>query len=63
MVSIIYFYLAEGLTKVEASPEDDEDIVVEKYSINEVLEKIESNEIEDAKTMVGVLSYLTRVTP
>ena len=60
---ILYFYLAEGLTKLEASPEDDEDIVVQRYSINEVLEKIERNEIEDAKTMIGVLGYLTRVTP
>ena len=60
---ILYFYLAEGLTQIESSPEDDEDIVVQRYSINEVLEKIEINEIEDAKTMIGVLSYLTRVTP
>ncbi len=60
---ILYFYLAEGLTQIESSPEDDEDIVVQRYSISEVLEKIEINEIEDAKTMIGVLSYLTRVTP
>ena len=60
---ILYFYLAEGLTKLESNPEDDEDIEVQRYHINEVLEKIEINEIEDAKTMIGVLSYLTRVTP
>ena len=60
---ILYFYLAEGLTQVKADPEEDEDIEVQKYSISEVLEMIESNEIEDAKTMIGVLSYLTRVNP
>lgn len=60
---ILYFYLAEGLTQIESSPEDDEDILVQKYGINEVLEMIENNEIEDAKTMLSVLTYLTRVTP
>ena len=60
---IIHFFLAEGLTEYNASPEDDEDINVQRIPINDVLEMIESNEIEDAKTMMGVLSYLTRVTP
>ena len=60
---ILYFYLADGLTQLESNPEDDEDIEVQTYSISEVLEKVESNEIEDAKTMIGILSYLTRVTP
>ncbi len=59
---IIYFYLAKGLTMTELSLDEDEDIVVQRYNINEVLEKIEVNEIEDAKTMIGVLSYLTHVT-
>jgi ADP-ribose pyrophosphatase len=60
---IIYFFLAEGLTKVEATPEDDEDISVIRYGLDDTLSMIESNEIEDAKTMIGVLSYLTRATP
>jgi len=60
---ILYFFLAEGLTEFDSSPEDDEDIEVQRIPINEVLEMIERNEIEDAKTMIGVLSYLTRVTP
>jgi len=60
---ILYFYLAEGLTKLDANPEDDEDISVQKFGINEVLGMIENNEIEDAKTMLSVLTYLTRVTP
>ena len=60
---ILYFFLAEGLTPVNACPEDDEDIEVKRYHINEVLDLIESNEIEDAKTIMAVLTYLTRVTP
>lgn len=60
---ILYFFLAEGLTEVKANPEDDEDIEVQRYSVNEVLNMIEINEIEDAKTIMAVLTYLTRVTP
>jgi len=60
---ILYFYLAEGLTDVTASPEDDEDIEVMRYRVDEVLNMIESNEIEDAKTIMAVLTYLTRVIP
>ena len=58
---ILYFYLAEGLTEYKANPEDDEDIEVKTIPFSEVLDLIDNNEIEDAKTMIGVLSYLTRV--
>jgi ADP-ribose pyrophosphatase len=59
---IIHFYVAEGLTMLGSDPEDDESISVEKYSLNEVTDLIESNEIRDAKTITGVLAYLTRST-
>jgi ADP-ribose pyrophosphatase len=57
---ILYFYLAEGLTYVGNRPDEDEDISIQRYGFEEVLSMIESNEIEDAKTIIGVLSYLTR---
>ena len=59
---IIHFYVAEGLTMLGSDPEEDESISVEKYSLNEVTDLIESNEIRDAKTITGVLAYLTRST-
>lgn len=58
---VIHFFLAEGLSKVGTSPEEDEDIAVNLYGIDEALSMVEGNEIEDAKTMIGILSYLTRV--
>lgn len=58
---ILYFFLAEGLTAVNATPEDDEDIEVKLVGIDEALNMIESNEIEDAKTIMGILTYLIRV--
>ena len=57
---ILYFYLAEGLTYIGNRPDEDEDISIHRYGFEEVLSMIESNEIEDAKTIIGVLSYLTR---
>ncbi|MBN2336004.1 NUDIX hydrolase [Candidatus Bathyarchaeota archaeon] len=60
---VIYFYVAEGLTEVGSSPEEDEVIRVERFGFNEVIEMIESNRIEDSKTITGVLSYLTRSSP
>lgn len=58
---ILYFFLAEGLTPVNASPEDDEDIEVKLVGIDEALGMVERNEIEDAKTIMSILTYLTRV--
>jgi ADP-ribose pyrophosphatase len=60
---IIHFFLAERLTKIGGEPDEDEDIEVQLFSFEEALRMIESNEIEDAKTMIGVLWYLTGATP
>ena len=56
---LIHIYVAEGLTPVGSNLEEDETIQVEKFSFDKVLEMIESNEIMDAKTISGVLTYLT----
>lgn len=57
---IIHIYVAEGLTPVGADPEEDESIKVERFPFEKVLDMIETNEIRDAKTIAGVLAYLTR---
>ncbi len=54
---IIYIYLAEDLKKGIANPDEDENIEIVKLSIDEALEKIKTGEIEDAKTIVAILSY------
>jgi ADP-ribose pyrophosphatase len=59
---IIHFYVAEGLSQVGMHPDEDESITVERHGFDEVVEMIEENEIMDAKTITGVLSYLTRST-
>ena len=51
----IYIFLATGLTKGE--PDFDEDEFIEKYEIdiNEAQNMVIKNEIEDAKTSIGIL--------
>ena len=57
---LIDFYVASDLRRVEADAEPDESIEVEVLGFDEVAEMIEENVIEDAKTVTGILAYLTR---
>jgi ADP-ribose pyrophosphatase len=59
----VYIYLATGLTPCEMNQEEDEVIEVMKLSIGEAMEKVKTGEIDDAKTVVGILlTYLNTVT-
>lgn len=51
----IYIFLATGLTK--GDPDFDEDEIIEKYEvdIDEAQNMVIKNEIEDAKTIIGIL--------
>jgi len=57
---VIHLYFATELKAGESSMEEDEYIALEAYSPDELLEMMEKNTIEDAKTIAGVLSFLTR---
>jgi ADP-ribose pyrophosphatase len=57
---VIHLYFATALKVGEPRAEEDEDISLEVYSADELLDGIEKNTIEDAKTIAGVLIYLTR---
>lgn len=52
-------FVAEGLTKGKARPEDDEKITPRILSLREALEWIRTARIRDAKTVAGVLFYAT----
>ncbi|CAG1010179.1 ADP-ribose pyrophosphatase [Anaerolineae bacterium] len=51
----MFLFLATQLTAGEATPEDDESIRVETIPLTDALAKIESGEIVDAKSIVGLL--------
>ena len=55
--------LAEDLTLGEATPEEDERIEPLMTPLSEVMRMIHAGEIEDGKTLIGVLLYASRLFP
>ena len=53
----VYIYIAENLMEGVLNPDEDEFIEVEKYSLEDSLKMIFNREIEDVKTMAGILAY------
>jgi len=55
----MHILLAEGLTKGEAQPEEDEKIISRGYKAGDLKRKIEKGKLRDGKTIAGILYYLT----
>ena len=55
----MYLLLAEGLTAGEAPPEEDEKIEVRAFKLKELKQMIKSGRMRDAKSIAGILYYLT----
>jgi ADP-ribose pyrophosphatase len=55
----MYILLAEGLTLGEAQPEEDEKIISRPYKPTELREMIRRGQLCDAKSVAGILYYLT----
>ncbi|MEO7660173.1 MAG: NUDIX hydrolase [Pyrinomonadaceae bacterium] len=51
----MHLYLATELTETSQNLEADEILTTERYSFQQVFEMIRSGEIEDAKTIVGIM--------
>jgi ADP-ribose diphosphatase len=56
----MHLFLAEGVVAGEAQPEDDEDVEVVRWPVGELESRLD--ELEDAKTLAGVLLFLHRRT-
>ena len=57
----MWVYLATDLTKTAQRLDDDEVIEVVKVSFAEALEMITDGEIEDAKTIIGLMLAAPRI--
>ena len=55
--------LATGLSESKQNLEEDEIIEVVRFPLSEALEQITSGEIEDAKTIIGLMLAAPRVGP
>jgi ADP-ribose pyrophosphatase len=51
----MYVYLASGLTETKQNLDGDEMIEIERHGFAEAFEMIRNNEIQDAKTIIGLL--------
>ena len=54
----MHLFAAEGVERGDASPEDDEDLEVVRWRVDEIPARL--GEIEDAKTLAGLLLYLSK---
>jgi ADP-ribose pyrophosphatase len=55
----MWLLLAEDLTEGQAQPEEDEKLEVQAYRVNELKTMIKKGELKDAKSIAGILYYLT----
>ena len=53
----VHLFLAQGLTMGAPKPDDDEFVEVEEHSLEVLLKMINDGEINDMKTIAGVLFY------
>lgn len=51
----LHIYYAKGLVKREQQLDEDEFLNVERYTLAELMDMVEKNEIKDAKTVVAIL--------
>ncbi len=58
---IIHLFKANNLTKVERHLDEDEDIDIYYFSLDEVVQMIQENKIVDAKTICLVLKYIQSI--
>ena len=59
----LHIYYATGLTKGEQHLDDDEFLNVEFFTLDELLDLVDQNEIKDAKTVVAIMKlsrYLSK---
>ncbi len=55
----MFLLRAEGLTAGKAQPEEDERIEVRAYKLSELKQMIHKRKLRDAKSIAGILYYLT----
>ncbi len=54
----MYLYEAAGLVETQTNPDDDEAIEVDIVTVDEALRMVDSGEIQDAKSILGLLRVL-----
>lgn len=55
----MHILLAQGLTEGRAEPEPDEKIISRPFKVDELVDMLQKRELRDAKSVAGILYYLT----
>ncbi len=58
----MHLYLARDLTETQQDLEVDEILTVERHAIVDLVKMVENGEIQDAKTMIGIMMAAKRLT-
>lgn len=57
----MWLFLATGLTEVQQRPEEDEFLEIVQLSFADALERVMAGEIQDAKTIIGLMFAASRI--
>jgi ADP-ribose pyrophosphatase len=55
----MHILLAEGLTRGEAEPEEDEKIISRAYTVEQLKQMMKNGRLRDGKSIAGILYWLT----
>lgn len=58
----LFVYLAKDLKPSELPMDEHEEIQIVRYSVKEAMDMVISGQIEDAKTIIGILYYATVIS-
>ncbi len=61
LTELMTVFLAEGLSEAPLDGDDDEDIVVQRVTLEEAVRLVEDGEIRDAKSVAGILLAARRL--
>ena len=57
----MHLYLATELTETQQDLEDDEILTVERHQVLDLMKMVENGEVEDAKTIIGIIQTAARL--
>src|SRR5687767_11999596 len=57
----MHLYLATELTETQQNLEDDEILTVERHQVLDLMKMVENGEVEDAKTIIGIIQTAARL--
>jgi ADP-ribose pyrophosphatase len=58
---LMHVFLGEELEELAGTPDEDENLEIAEYSLDELMQLLDDGKIRDSKTVAGLLGYYRRV--